>query len=274
VHLEHPLQAPASLVEDVGYFVRSGVAAGIDGVGEAPAAASLAAQLIREQHLRRGVAGRHVVLEQVARVVPAADRVDRGPGPRAVGRPPVVLVAFHAEPRVVSASLLSHELEQLVRQLGQGPLADGERQRPRLAEPHDVAPRPAERREVELGLMLERPPSLARQRRGFPRKDGCPGLGADHGELGRHGRPGERHGDLRVSGVVPDLAGPDKDLVRAQRRPGQEPGEQSGDAHDVGPGCPASVGPRAAASGSRRVSCRTHGFFTSPSNRSSRRTNR
>jgi hypothetical protein len=222
MELEHPFEAPARLVEDVGPPIRSGVARGVDAVCKPVAPGT--SQRIREQHLGRGVARGHVILEQVARVVPPADGVDDASRrPRAVGRPPVALVAFHAEPGVVAATLLAHELEHLVGQLGQRAIADDERQRLRLADPHDVAPGPVERREVQLGVVLERAPSLARQRPRLSSEGRRPGLHVDDGELGRHGRPRERHRDLRVSQAIADLIGPEEDLLRSERRRGDEP---------------------------------------------------
>ena len=96
VKLEHPLEAPARFVEQVGQAVRARVALGVDAVGEARSPGrGASAQLIGQEHLGRGVAGGDVVLQQVAGVVPAAAGVDLCPGGQGtVGGAAVELVAL------------------------------------------------------------------------------------------------------------------------------------------------------------------------------------
>src|SRR5206468_8661082 len=68
-----------------------------------------------------------ILLQQVARVMPAAADVQRRAGrERAVGSAAIELMAVGAEPRVVAATLLAHELQQLRRQLAVGIGPDSE----------------------------------------------------------------------------------------------------------------------------------------------------
>ena len=104
--------------------------------------------------------------------MPAAAGVDLCPGGKGTeGGAAVELVALHAQPWVVATPLLAHELQQLVGQVVKRVPADGKRQRSCLAQPQHVAARSGDRREVELGLMVElSPPFTGQAERSCPRR--------------------------------------------------------------------------------------------------------
>jgi hypothetical protein len=152
-----------------------------------------------------------VVLQQVARVVPAAGRIDlRSGGQGTIRRAAVLLVALHAEPRVVPAPLLSHVLQKMVGQMHQAFGPDPERQRSRLAHSQHVVSGRVDAREVQLGVMRELPPSLTREGPDLALEDLRVARGIVHGERFRDRGIGERHAELRIARRVSHLAGSDE----------------------------------------------------------------
>jgi len=111
---EHPLEAPARLVQHVGETVRAGLAEAVHAVAEGAGSDGGG-----QQELGGGVARGEQVLEQVPGVVPAPAGVQIAPlGTGPIGGAAVEGVAHGVEPGVVSATLLPEVFEERVRQVG------------------------------------------------------------------------------------------------------------------------------------------------------------
>src|SRR5581483_9226291 len=77
MELEHPSQTRARLVEDIGNPVRAALAEGVETILEANGG-----ELVRKEHLRRGIARNEQVFGIIGGVVPAT----RGFGESAIGQ--------------------------------------------------------------------------------------------------------------------------------------------------------------------------------------------
>ena len=219
VKLEQPVDPPARFVEDVRHAIRARISPCVDAVGETQTLGhGDPAQFMGEEHLGRGVAGGEVVLQQIGCVVPAAAGIDLCSGGKGTEYGPAVgLMALHAQPGVVAAPLLAHELEQLVGQVAQYVPADGKGQRSRHAQPHHIATRSGDPREVKLGLMVELSPPLTALRRGLALEDRRFRIRFDQCERVGHWRSGERDGDFWVLGSMPDLVSTKENLGPKRR---------------------------------------------------------
>src|SRR6266852_419981 len=103
---------------------------------------SLSSKLISQQHLRRGVTRSQEVLEQVSRVVPATTSVKIGSGRQwPIRGAAVECVTDSIEPWIVAATLLAHELEQLIGHVSIRGVANLKRERHRLADSHKILSR-------------------------------------------------------------------------------------------------------------------------------------
>jgi hypothetical protein len=151
--------------------------------------------------------------------MPAAARVHiRAGGQRTVSRAAVGLMAVRSQPWIVTAPLLPHELQQLIRQVGVRTRVDREWKGFRLADTQEVSPRLPEVREIQFRVMFKLSPRHAGHRPGLAveldflrlRVQDVEGLGQC--------RLGKRDGDLGIARPVADLIGADENFLGGQSR--------------------------------------------------------
>ena len=197
-------------------------------------------QLPGQEHLGRRVAGGQQVLEQVPRVVPAAAGVEVGPARRwAIRGPAVERMAHRVQPRIVPATLLAHEFEQLIGQLAERLRVDAEGERVCVADPKAVPSGAFPGREIEFSVAGEPAPGLGGQVLGLSLEDPSARLGVHHGKppLRRRGREGHGHFDVlravaKLVGAEVNLLG--LDLARRPAKAGEaNPHRHRGGAPDV-----------------------------------------
>src|SRR5262249_51384864 len=117
-------------------------------------------QLPGEEHLGGGVGGGEQIFQQVGGVMPAAASVEvRAVGQGTVSGPTIEGMANGIDPGIVAAALLSHELEELIRERGDSGVADGKREGGGVTHFEEVAAGSFEGRKVEFGVALELAPS-------------------------------------------------------------------------------------------------------------------
>src|SRR5512143_995764 len=135
MELEHPIEAPARLVQNIRNAVWSRLTELVESVIKLRTpflvcARPFCLQLKSQQHLCSRVAGGQKVFQKVARVMPPSGRVEIcACRQRAVRRAAVERMTDHIEPGVVTTTLLPEEFQKLIRQFGTAGVTDVELRR-------------------------------------------------------------------------------------------------------------------------------------------------
>ena len=122
IHSLHPLQAPTSLVENVGNAVLALVTCSVELIGEL-----IGVLVVSKHHLEGSICRSQQILQLVGSIVPTATNVDilaRTSG--VVNDVTVVLVALLTRVGVVAAALLAHIVQRHIACVGVDIVADAE----------------------------------------------------------------------------------------------------------------------------------------------------
>ncbi len=244
MEFEHPVQSPARFIEQIRNAVGAGLAERVELIGERggrragcrrrggafPGRAGegiVPPDLIGQQHLRGGVGGGDEILELIRGVMPAAPDINvRAGGQRPISRLAVELVAVCVQPGIVTAPLLAHEIEQVIREIAVGPGADGEGQRFRRAEAQHVTPRLAERTEIEVGMVFKLSPAHAGNDLDPARQHDVPAVRLDDAKVRGQRCRGKRHRQLGRVWSVAKLVGAEENFSRRGNGDRQEKGAE------------------------------------------------
>jgi hypothetical protein len=122
-------------------------------------------------------------------------------------------MTFGIQPRIVAATLLSHEFQEHVGQWPEDIVANAENGRGTFPENETEPARPAERGEVDFGVPRELPPSRSRQENGMTAPDFLIGVGFNHADRAIEVGGCEGYGVLRIARPVANLTRAEEDLI-------------------------------------------------------------